>query len=280
MDVMDVIEGVCRRVPPSCAYTLLEIFKVQWYSYPRKRYDFESWYPVIRNLTENLASSRRETLRWRKKYPRLLVADQVQRSDLPMYNRRRQALAWFRRQSHDYHLVQGSFTELGYPRLEEVCEKEGGFSQLREPRGAEIQFIRVLEELTSTILNGFFGEGPLPPCKVIVSDDASWGGLANCVRLSKPRETAYGFKVHYELPYVALKKRILARGRFHEALATYLHELSHCFGGDQSARFSAALTSILQITLECRRAIDHAAAGWNEVDRRSRKPENQKTSGI
>lgn len=123
----------------------------------------------------------------------------------------------------------------------------------------------MLEDLTSTILDGFFVDGSLPPCKVIDTDRSSWEGMALSVRLSVPRHTQYGFAVRYQLPWVGLKKSVLTKGGFQRAFSTYLHELAHCFGGDQSARFSLALTQILQITLRHGPDIARAKASWNNI---------------
>jgi len=268
-DVLELIERVCRVVSPACAFQLLEVFQSKWYAYPRKRFDLRSWYPVITRLVERLESCPDEVRRWRDKYPRLLVAERVSRRELAQYNRRRQALAWQRRECPDHRLVQDAFLTLGYTRLETACQAAGGLSEVRDPRGIEVELIRVLEHLTSTILDDFFGDEPLPPCKVIDGNDASWEGIASTVRLPRPRRARHGHSVRYSLPWVALKQRTLVKDGFQQALSTYLHELSHCFGGDQSARFSHALTDILRITLQHGQEIASAKATWDEIHERA-----------
>ena len=155
---------------------------------------------------------------------------------------------------------------MGYPTLEESCEKDGGFSFEREPAPDESAMIEVLEKLVDKILPGFFGgeSEPPPPCKVIKSEDASWGGMATCVRLSTPCKTASGRLVRFHLPHISLKQSLFRESGFHEALSTYLHERAHCFGGDQSQGFSAALTEILEITLRESRAVQQAARKWKK----------------
>lgn len=264
MDVVKVIEQVSRRVPACCAFEMLEVFKGRWYSYPRKRYDFDCWYPIIRSLTGRLAEDCGQQRRWREKYPKLLIAGQVKRRDLADFNRRRQALDWLRGQPPGYRLVQDGFARLGYPRLEEVCEQDGGFLRVREPNRGEDARIGLLESLVEKILPGFFGEGQLPPCRVIDSDRGVWRGMANCIRLAKGQTTPWGLRIHYRLPYVALKASLLDQGGLHTALSTYLHELAHVFGGDQSGRFSNALTEILQRTLCHQHEIQRVAMQWEK----------------
>ncbi len=188
MDVINVLQSVSYEISPAGARELLEILRSKWYAYPRKRYDFESWHPIVRTLVERVAESAKETKLWKKQHPLLLVAPQVDRRDVIESNRRRQALSWMCQTGVPYRLVQKGFVRLGYPTLEEMCEQDGGFSQVREPIPTEARLIQVLEKVTEEILPGFFGDGePAPPCKVILSDDASWRGLATCVRLSAPR---------------------------------------------------------------------------------------------
>ena len=48
-------------------------------------------------------------------------------------NRRTQALSWLKVQCNRYILVQDSFAYLGYPTLEDECERYGGFSVVDTP---------------------------------------------------------------------------------------------------------------------------------------------------
>ncbi len=265
MDVFKVLEHVCGLVSPECAIALLEIFQSKWYSYPQKRYDFKSWYPVVRRLVQRVSCSPEETRRWREKHPNLLVAERVKPCHVPEYNRRRQALAWFRQECSGHRLVQDGFLNLGYPRLETACEKADGFSHTREPRNIELGLIRTLEELSRSILGDFFGDEPPPPCRVIDAAYASWEGMTVTLRLNQPRKTRHGFVLRYQLPWVALKKRLLRKDGFQEAFSTYLHERAHCFGGDQSASFSLALTHILETTLRHGTEISKAKAIWDDL---------------
>lgn len=237
----------------------------QRFSYTHRRYDFSSWYPVIKYLIERVADSAEQTQRWRDKHPGLLVAERVKRNQLPEYNRRRQALDWVRQERRGYRLVQDGFYKLGYPRLETACEQADGFSRVREPQGVEVDLIRILEELTATVLDGFFGNDPIPPCKVIDAGRAAWEGMTVTLRMSEPRKNLDGLTVRYRLPWVALKSSAMTKCGFPRAWSTYLHERAHCFGGDQSAAFSLALTHLLQTTLRHGPDIARAEARWVEA---------------
>lgn len=72
------------------------------------------------------------------------------------------ALNWLRLSGKKYRLVQEGFSALGYPTLEDVCEKNGGFSILREPLTKEIPLLKLLEEFTAILFKDFFGNEILP----------------------------------------------------------------------------------------------------------------------
>ncbi len=94
MDVVDVIQKIASRLPPEASARVLLLVKRRWYDRPRKKYDFESWHRFVATLVRNVAASSHLASVWRDEFPDLLVARQVKRSDIPRYNRRRQALDW------------------------------------------------------------------------------------------------------------------------------------------------------------------------------------------
>lgn len=263
MDVIQLIGRTVEELPPEAAAEVLRMMKSRWYEYPRKKFDFHSLYPIIKTLTRIVAKSCEQKALWRQKYPGLLVATQVRKTDLQAYNRRRQALAWLRDSEKKYRLVQDGFGALGYPTLEQLCEEHGGFSVVRDPHGKEIELIQLIEAATSALLGDFLKNKRLPPCKIIRSESAVWSGMTSCVALKQPECTSMGLKIRYDLPYVGLKKGLLDKGHFGNALSTYLHELAHMFGGDRSATFSRALTKILDISLTNSRLIGQFQKKWD-----------------
>jgi hypothetical protein len=224
MDIVKVINEVVNHISPEAAVKILYIFKNLWYRYPQKKYDFESWFSIINKLVRIISHSSEQTRLWRERNPDLLVACSVKRKDIPRHNLRRQALNWLSHSSNKYRLVQDGFSALGYPALEEVCEKNGGFSIVREPLAEEIPLIKLLEEFTSITFKDFFGSESLPSCKIIKTEKAVWMGMASCVPLKKPVINPAGIKIRYQLPYIAMKSRLFTQSSFHEALSTYLHE--------------------------------------------------------
>ncbi len=263
MDVVKVINEVVDHVSSEAATKILYIFKNLWYRYPQKKYDFESYFSIIKKLVRIISRSSEQTSLWKERNPHLLVARSVNRKDIAAYNLRRQALNWLRLSDNEYRLVQEGFIALGYPVLEEICEKNGGFSIVREPLAEEIPLIKLLEEFTTMLFKGFFGNENLPSCKIIKTEKAVWKGMALCVPLKKYVVNPAGIKIRFELPYIAMKSRLFTQSSFHEALSTYLHELAHVFGGDHSACFSRGVSEILDYIIKNAMLVEDFAAQWD-----------------
>jgi hypothetical protein len=266
MDVIKLIQQTVANIPPEPSAVLLKALKTRWYDRPRKKYDFTTWYGIIQTLVKNVSSSVELTQRWRQDYPHLLVAKQVKRTNIPEYNRRRQALDWMKSTGQSYRLVQSGFTYLGYPTLEEACEQEDGFSVTREPNSDELPYIQLLESLIKLLLADLFSEIELPPCQIIKSGRGAWQGMASCIPIKTSQQLHFrGLTIRYRLPYVALKGDLLAPSCFGNALSTYLHEIAHMFGSDGSASFSHALSKVLDITLTHSRLISHWQQEWESL---------------
>lgn len=265
MDVVKIIRRAVEQLPPKSAADVLEIFKRKWYAYPKKRYDFETWYSIIRTLAFRVARSHEQKERWKQTYPNLLVARRVKRNDIPNYNKRKQALAWLRSSTTKYRLVQDGFSALGYPSLEEMCQKDDGFTVTRDPNEQEAKMIELLELLTKIILADLFQDVELPECKIVKHESAVWTGMATCIPLKKPIKVPSGMKIRYRLSHIAIKSSLLTQEHFGAALSTYLHEIAHMFGSDSSASFSKALTEILDIALSNTQIIEAFREKWRET---------------
>ena len=53
----------------------------------------------------------------------------------------------------------------------------------------------------------------------------------------------------YNERFIWLSRQVLGK-QYHEAVATYLHELDHRHGNDYSQKFSAALTGTIETVVE------------------------------
>ena len=264
MDVVKIIERTVRHLPPYAAMEVLELLKIRWYDRPKKRYDFETWAHIIRTLTQIISESQEYKDIFRKKYPYLLVSSLIDKTNINQLNKRRQAMAWLRNSDQKYKLVQSGFKAIGYPSLEEECEKNDGYSILRQPSGIEVDLIIILETVSKILLIEFLEDIDYPECRIIKTDNAIWAGMASCHRIT-PKKTARGLKVRFRLPYIAIKSKLLTRDNFGLSLSTYLHEVAHIFGSDKSASFSHALTEILEISLQQTKIIESFRLKWEKL---------------
>jgi hypothetical protein len=222
MDGINIVGRIASRLPPAAAAQVLQVLGRHWHEHPRKRYDFDSWYPIIQTLVNQVASCPAARSKWRQDHPSLLVAEPVRRSDLPRYNRRRQALAWWRADGRRHPLVQQAFRSLGYSDLEMACAERDGFTVTRAPTPQERPRVELLEATAKRLMPDLLTLMDVPPCQVIDNRRAVWRGMTSCLPFTGPDVRWRGLRVRYRLPYVALQATLLADGQFGEAVSTYL----------------------------------------------------------
>lgn len=176
-EIVQVIGEVCTQLSPEGAFKILEKMKRYWNSVP-KTIDISSWGPVVRTLIVQISHSSEETQNFREKYPHLLYLPPVMTTQEK--NRRSLAYAWVRKQVVSYLLVQVSFELLGYPSLEEVCEKHGGFVEDDVPNELENKYFDVIESLVKMIFGDFFQieNENMPERKIISNNTATYHGMA------------------------------------------------------------------------------------------------------
>jgi hypothetical protein len=266
MDVIGLVNSISASLSPEAAYQILVVLKDEWYDYPEKKYDFDTWYAIVRQLASIIGSSSEHKEKWRKQYPNLLVARKIEKKDIPSRNKRSQAKIWLENQLTKYRLVQEGFLALDYPELEELCEKHGGFTLTRAPTELERRYIKIIEQTVEVLYSQFIYNKEIPPCYVIKSDRSVWQGMANCIKLKEAVKTESGYKMNYRLPYVAMKHYLFKKGLFGTAMSTYLHELSHSFGGHKSKHFIRALSDILEVSLVHASLLTKFEVLWDKVE--------------
>ena len=77
-----------------------------------------------------------------------------------------------------------------------------------------------------------------------------------------------GVYVRNTVGEVYLKKSILKKEMFYDALSTYVHELCHMFGGDSSNNFSQALTFAMEILLANSDVVNSYKEKWEAAEDR------------
>lgn len=153
-EVVQAFGEVCTQISPEGAVKVLEKMRRYWNSVTGKKIDVGSWAPVIRTLIDRITRSGEAVRSFREKYPFLLYLPPVQ--SVREKNRRSEAYTWLRQQETPYVTVQVSFEMMGYPSLEEECEKNGGFVQDSNPDPNENRYMEIVEEVVKEIYSDFF----------------------------------------------------------------------------------------------------------------------------
>jgi hypothetical protein len=263
-EVINIFQEICYYIDAKCAMVLLEKLRRYWNSYPHVKIDIHTWSYVVDQLINKVHESEKVTKAFVNKYSNLLYLPQIY--SISDKNRRGQARSWLSQQSTKYVLVKNTFSKLGYPSLEEVCEEAGGFTvneSVNNPLHKEA--FRILENLCKEIFKGFFIVECWPIPKMITNSDASYHGMAVLNKKKIFVKNSMSLNIKYDITEIYLKKEIFYTEGFYDALSTYVHELCHMFGGDSSASFSYALTYAVEILLQKYDNVILAKNQWEDV---------------
>ena len=262
-NVIDVFEEIAQYVDSQCAMIMLEKMRKYWNTYPRKNIDIHSWSTTINVLVRKVASSHTVRNIFINKYDNILCRKKVY--SIGEKNRRWQARAWLDQQEKKYILAKDTFTALGYPTIEEECERHGGFVSDDDANGFQKQCFKVLEDVCKEVFTGFFGFDTIPERKIIVNSRASYHGMAVIYKKSKQLINMKGLRIRYDIGKIYLKTEIFGVDGYYDGLSTYVHEMCHAFGGDSSASFSQALTFATELLMENQEKILNGKHKWNQV---------------
>lgn len=248
IDNIDIIIKCIWEIAPDHAMKLLMIFKNYWYSYPKEKYGYRSYYSIIKNLIFKAECNTSLIKEFNELYPKLLYAEKIALSNKKALNERRYCLVWLKKNS-DYTLVQDSFKYLNVQSLEEKCKEENILPKITEPTFREEKYINLLKECVKELFIGFLDLENLPSCNVIRNMEASVSGYASVFNNKVKNKNLWGFTYRYKIDSICIKEKHLKRDVFTDALTVFIHELCHTFGGDKSESFSYALTKALQIVI-------------------------------
>ncbi len=262
-NVIGIFEDISGYVDPECAMVMLEKMKRYWNTYPQKRLDIHSWSNTINILIRRVSLSEKVKKVFLDKYNNLLCAGKVY--SIGERNRRWQAKAWLNLQSKRYILVKRNFTLLGYPMLEEECERNGGFVADDNADDLQKQCFNVLENVCREAFQDFFDYREAPERKIITNPRSAYHGMASQYRKLRPAYNNKGMMIRYDIERVYLKCTIFCSDGYYDGLSTYLHEMCHMFGGDSSASFSKALTYVTELLLEEHEQIEIGKSRWEKI---------------
>ena len=262
-DVIDVFEKIVYYVDSECAMVMLEKMRRYWNTYPRKHIDIHSWSHTIDALIRKVAYSPATRNTFTDKYSNLVCLERIY--SIADKNRRWQARAWINQQEKKYVLVKGTFEMLGYPTIEEECEKNGGFVVDDNADELQNRYFMVLEDVCKEIFSKFFAIDTMPERKIIINSHAAYHGMAVTYRKNKPLINSKGLRIRYDIGKLYLKSEIFCAEGYYDGLSTYVHEMCHAFGGDSSASFSQALTFATELLMENQEKVLNGKHKWNQI---------------
>ena len=246
-EVIDVFEDICQYIDSECAMIMLEKMRKYWNTYPHKRVDIHSWSWTVDMLIRKMTYSYGVKHAFAARYGNLLCLKRVY--SIGEKNRRWQARSWLNQQDKKYILVKDTFRLLGYPTLEEECEKQGGFVVDDNADAIQEKCFAVLEDVCKDIFQDFFIVDSLPERKIITNTRAAYHGMATTYKKRTPLMNTKGMRIGYEIGKVYLKSDIFREEGYFDGLSTYVHEMCHMFGGDSSSSFSLALTYAIELLM-------------------------------
>ena len=261
--IIEVFEKIVRYVDSECAMVMLEKMRRYWNTYPRKRIDIYSWSRTIDILIRNVACSPVVKDIFVSKYNNILCQKKIY--SIGEKNRRWQAHTWLDQQDNKYILAKSTFIILGYPTIEEECEKYGGFVTDDNADDFQKRCFKVLEDVCKKVFSGFFAFDTIPERKIISNSRAAYHGMAVTYKKKKPMLNSKGIRIKYDIGKLYLKSEIFTAGGYYDGLATYIHEMCHSFGGDASASFSQALTFATELLMENQEEVVNGKCKWDQM---------------
>ena len=263
--VIDVFQSLAYYINPDGALYMLEAMRKYWNSYPHKHIDIHTWSMVIDSLIWKVAISEDTKNMFYDRHPDLLCISPVR--TISEKNRRSQAKSWLNIQDNHYILVKKTFQAIGYRTLEEECERNGGFvldDTITDEN--EQKYVEILENTVKEIFKGFFILDQWPEHRLILNDKAAYNGMATVFKRNKPILNIKGRYIRYDVGVIYLKKSVFCKFGYHDALATYVHEMCHIFGGDKSDAFSSGLTDAIEFLLKNHERVEIGKRNWEEIE--------------
>lgn len=257
MEIVSDLEG-------EALWEVFMAFQPYWNSTGKNKTTVTDWSRVIRKMVMNLHVDR---LIKERKYAALMgnyIADMDSYTIKNDKNKYKTARAWFR--SSNFYgtckLLPHYFSYLGMDTLYDLCEKNDGFHVIYEPNEFQKNKIRILEKVAVNIFGDMICYEKLPECRVIVNKETPNEGFARSFRTDKTTKSSLGLKVVDDIKEINLRKELFCENAFPEAMAVYMHELLHQFGGDASGQFRAAILAMDYRILEKAEKIEDYEREW------------------
>ena len=263
-DIKRCSKEVFDQISPKAAGRILRVLERVWSrSAKAGRWDYD-WEETVSHLIRRVAEDSKEVERFRKEYGSRLVADFP---DEEYGNRRKLALAWFGKSVEfgNRRIVFSDFETLSIDSLDSLCREHGGYEQLREANLKEQRYLDILERIAATVFKGYVCYNQFPHCRIITNRTVN-AGSAFSVDMTGGEKNSFGLKVRQEIRTIQLRVELFAQDRFSEAVAVYMHELMHQFGGDGSEAFRKMITLMALQMLREAKQLEEYEKEWKAVE--------------
>ena len=244
--------------PPQAAYEILIAIQRYW-----NKHDY-TWKNIIIHLSIIICKEEKWKQFFLEEYGNKLVAENRKYLDR---NRDRISREWFRQsQFQTKRRVISDFIILGILSIEQLCEENNGFQVYREPDETERECISLLSKAAGQLMGDIFCYDVFPECGIVTNDKAPMEGLARISEMGK-NDIAKDklFVPVNKVIHIYLQQYVFNKDEFGKALAVYMHELLHQFGGDSSIQFHRAILLMNKRMLEKIQMIQEYEKKWREV---------------
>ena len=233
--IMETINMMSRE----SAYDFLTRVRKYW-SWNRKNLELDYGETVVDTLIWIIMGSQKLCERFCEEHGDEIVAACPHNIDP---RTRRMASSWYTmwRGKSNRKMVRSSFENLGIMNIVELCAREGGFNEKREPNEIEKKYISILEKIARREFNDLMVYECLPMTRIIQNRSSVSDGCALTIKCKENKANSYGMKVKLDIREVCVKSHYLSKEMLPEALATYLHELLHQYGSDSDHNFHMAI---------------------------------------
>lgn len=158
------------------------------------------------------------------------------------------------------------FVDLGIDTLYDLCEQYEGFDIIHKPDKLQQRRIRILEKMAQNIFSDILCYEELPECKVIANKGTPNEGFARTVNTDNLIRNKIGLKVVNDIRGINLRNQLFDKYAFPKAMAVYIHELLHQFGGDASRQFRTAILAMNYRIMEKAELLEGYEREWRECE--------------
>ncbi len=233
--ILEIID----RIDDHARFEFLECLISYWKNHYEKRVD---WSEILYSLIKKLSFSEESRKKFSEKYSSKFITD-ISYSNLDPF-KAKICKNWFLMSKyHNTHrIISRWFESLGIESLYQLCERNDVFIIEVYPNEIQRAKIQILEDVANEFFSDLLCYTTYPTCKLIKNYGTPYAGLAIPAEHAGIKTVnSVGIRVKYKMKEIQIHEYVINSTSFEDALAIYLHELFHHFGGDKSKDFTLML---------------------------------------